>query len=129
MTGSTLSWHDGARDATELRWELDVEEDAADLPDIQFAGVDLPETATVGDRVDIEFAVENRGGSEGAIELVAWMEGVLDDERYWTLTVPAGESVARTVSHDLESAGELVVHVDTFDSTERLVVESGSESD
>lgn len=127
VSTAVLSWHEGSVDAEEIRWKLDLADEIAELPDIQFAGISAPETATAGERIDLEIAITNEGGSDATIDLHVWVEGLLDDEREWEVTVPAGETVSQPLSYTFESAGELVVHVDEFGVSEHIVVEPGPE--
>lgn len=121
-----LSWFDETGAAEELRWSLELDEHVADLPQLEFAGFAVPETATVGERVEIGFEMENTGGSVGEVDLLLLVEGPVRDEAELTATVSPGESSRLSRSYLVEEPGELVATVHPFETTERIVIEESS---
>lgn len=123
VSAGTLSWHRGGIDDEEVTWEFDI--DTSGFSHFELTGIDLPQTATVGQPIEIDLTIANNGGSEGTIDLIALFEYPgAEDEREWTLTIPAGESVTRSVTLTVETDGELGVHVlEPFSASKWVTIE------
>lgn len=118
-----LSWFDEAGAAEELRWALELDEHVADLPQLEFTGFVVPETAMAGETVEIAFEIENTGGSSGTLDLLLLVEGPVRDEAELTATVSPGDRARLSRSYTVDESGELIVTVYPFETTERTVIE------
>jgi|GEM_PF-919512 hypothetical protein len=127
---ATLSWA-GAGDSEadedevardEASWDLSL--DPAELPDVGFLELNLPETVAIGDEIAAEVVLENAGGTEYTVEtaLEAERPGGSTDTKSFEVTVPAEDTASAQHSFTPLMTGSFTVTLGEYSVSKSVEV-------
>jgi len=109
-----------ARD--EASWDLSL--DPAELPDVGFLELNLPETVAIGDEIAAEVVLENAGGTEYTVEtaLEAERPGGSTDTKSFEVTVPAEDTASAQHSFTPLMTGSFTVTLGEYSVSKSVEV-------